>query len=71
MNEQQKQRQYYCHKCGKILIWDEVAMTKKLINRGMKIYYCIDCLAEAFDVTQKDILDKIQFFKEMGCTLFL
>lgn len=71
MNELEKQRQHYCQKCGKLLVWDEVAMTKKLINRGTKTYYCTECLAEAFDVTKKDILDKIQFFKEMGCTLFL
>lgn len=71
MNEQEKQKKHYCRKCGKTLIWDEVGITKKLINRGTKTYYCIGCLAEAFDVTEKDILEKIQLFKEMGCTLFL
>lgn len=71
MNEQEKQKQNHCHKCGKILVWDEVAITKKMINRGTKKYYCVECLSKIFDVETKDILDKIQFFKEMGCTLFL
>lgn len=59
-----------CRKCGRALLSDEIAMTKKLINRGTSIYYCTDCLARAFDVTREDILAKIQYFKESGCTLF-
>lgn len=61
---------YYCRKCHSTLIPDEIAMTKKLINRGTTIYYCTDCLAEAFDVKREDIEAKIQYFKEIGCTLF-
>ena len=61
---------YYCQKCHNTLIPDEIAMTKKLINRGTTIYYCTDCLAEAFDVKREDIEAKIQYFKEIGCTLF-
>ena len=60
-----------CRKCEKLLIPDEIAMTKKLINRGTTIYYCIDCLAEAFDVKKEYIEAKIQYFKEIGCTLFI
>lgn len=50
---------------------DEIAVTKKLINRGTKKYFCVDCLAEAFEVRPEDIREKIRYFKEMGCTLFL
>lgn len=60
----------YCQKCHSTLIPDEIAMTKKLINRGTTIYYCLDCLAEAFDVKREDMEAKIQYFKEIGCTLF-
>ena len=60
----------HCKKCGKPLIPDEIAMTKKLINRGTTVYYCTDCLAEAFDVKREDIEAKIQYFKDIGCTLF-
>ena len=50
---------------------DEIGATKKLINRGTTTYYCLDCLAEAFDVDREEIERKIISFKEMGCTLFL
>ena len=60
----------YCRKCGKELTSDEIGATKKLVNRGSKVYYCLDCLAEAFDITRGDIEKKIEYFREMGCTLF-
>ena len=60
----------FCQKCGRELTSDEIAITKKLINRGTSTYYCVDCLAEAFDVKREDIRAKIQYFKEIGCTLF-
>ena len=60
----------YCKKCGRALSSDEIAITKKLINRGTTTYYCIHCLSEAFEVKQEDIQEKIQYYKEIGCTLF-
>ncbi len=60
-----------CKKCGKSLIPDEIAMTKKLINRGATVYYCTDCLAKAFEVKKEDIEAKIRYFKDIGCTLFV
>lgn len=60
----------HCAKCGESLTADEIAVTKKLVNRGTKKYFCVNCLAEAFDVEPDDIRKKIQYFKEMGCTLF-
>lgn len=60
----------YCKKCGKELTPDEIGATRKLINRGSQVFYCLDCLALAFDITREDIEKKIVYFKEMGCTLF-
>ncbi len=60
----------YCRRCRKTLSADEVAMTKKLVNRGTTVYYCMDCLAEMFDVERKDIEEKIAYYKRSGCTLF-
>ncbi len=60
----------YCRKCGTILTCDEIGATRKLINRGTDVFYCLDCLAEAFDITREDIEKKIVYFKETGCTLF-
>lgn len=62
---------HVCRKCKKELTFDEIAATKKLINRGATAYYCLDCLAEAFDVERSDIEKKILYFKEIGCTLFI
>lgn len=59
-----------CRKCCSPLTPDEIAMTKKLINRGTEVFYCLDCLAQAFDVERADLERKILEFKEGGCTLF-
>ena len=34
------------------------------------MFFCLDCLAQAFDITREDIEKKIVYFKETGCTLF-
>ena len=59
-----------CVNCGCSLSADEVAVTKKLINRGATVFFCVSCLANRFDVTLQDILDRIAYFRETGCTLF-
>lgn len=56
--------------CGKPLTRDEIAVTKKLINRGTTEFYCVECLAHRFEVQPADILERIQHFKQTGCTLF-
>ena len=62
--------EFFCKQCKKPLTKDEVAVTKKLINRGAAEFMCVSCLAKWFDVTEKDVHDKIAQFKAMGCTLF-
>ena len=60
-----------CYVCGKTpLTKDEIGLTKKLIDKKSEIFYCIDCLAESLEVTTEELLDKIEEFKEEGCTLF-
>ena len=59
-----------CIICGSSLSHDEIALTRKLINRGAREFLCIDCLACKFNVPQEVLRDKIVQFKEMGCTLF-
>ncbi len=66
----QEQNEMYCAKCGCGITADEAAMTKKLINRGTTVYYCICCLADFFEVFPEDIRKKIQYYKDIGCTLF-
>lgn len=59
-----------CRECGKALKKDEIALTKKLINRGASSFLCLSCLAARFDVDVATLEDKIREFREAGCTLF-
>ena len=60
-----------CCICGRNLIPDESALTKKLVNRGAVEYMCLSCLSAHFGVPEDALRDKIRQFREMGCTLFM
>ena len=60
-----------CISCGKRdLSKDEIGINLKLIGEDTENFYCLDCLANVLDVGVQDILDKIEEFKDEGCTLF-
>lgn len=60
-----------CISCGKAdLSKDEIGITKKLIREDAVNFYCLNCLATYLDVSAQDIIDKIEEFKDEGCTLF-
>ena len=60
-----------CISCGKkTLTRNEIGINKKLLGEDVRQFYCLDCLAEYLEVTPRDILDKIEEFKEEGCKLF-
>lgn len=60
-----------CYLCGKEhLTKNEIALTKKLIDRDTKVFYCINCLAEYLEVDVEILIAKIKEFKEQGCDLF-
>lgn len=60
-----------CYVCGKTpLSKDEVGLTKKLIDKKPDKFYCLSCLAEYLEVTEEELQDKIEEFKDEGCTLF-
>ena len=59
-----------CIRCQRSLTSDEIAVTKKLIHRGATEWYCVDCLADYFEVSPQAIRDRITYFRQMGCTLF-
>ena len=63
-------QQDVCMKCGERVTRDEKGLTKKLINRGMERYFCMDCLAVHIGVSRRLLEEKIKQFREMGCTLF-
>jgi hypothetical protein len=64
-------RRKTCCDCGKQLSKDEVALSRKLIDADTEDFYCICCFAEYIGCTEQDLIEKIQEFKEQGCTLFL
>ena len=60
-----------CYVCGKTpLTKDEIGLTKKLINKKAASFYCLSCLAEYLEVTEEELLAKVEEFKNEGCTLF-
>ena len=59
-----------CLQCASPLTRDEIALTKKLINRGAVEFLCFGCMAEHFSVTVDLLKEKVEQFREMGCTLF-
>lgn len=60
-----------CYVCGKEeLSKNEVGLTKKLISKSTKVFYCLPCLANYLEVTEEELLEKVEEFKEEGCTLF-
>ena len=59
-----------CFSCACPLSRDEIALTKKLINRGATRFFCLSCLALRFEVGEDVLREKIAEFRAMGCTLF-
>ena len=45
-------------------------INKKLLGTDIQNYYCMNCLAEYLECSVEELLDKIEEFKEQGCTLF-
>ena len=59
-----------CVRCGAVLKKDDIALTRKMINRGAESFCCVPCLADHFELTEEILRKKIREFKAMGCTLF-
>ncbi len=60
-----------CYVCGKVTLnKDEIGLTKKLLGKNTKHFYCLDCLAEYLEVDTEALLEKVKEFKKQGCALF-
>jgi len=60
-----------CYVCGKEnLSKNEIGLTRKLLNRNTKRFFCLSCLAEYLEVDTEFLLEKVEEFKTQGCTLF-
>lgn len=49
---------------------DTIALNKKLLGKEIEHFYCMECLAEYLNTSTEELLEKIEQFKEDGCTLF-
>lgn len=65
-----KKTEKICFVCRGSLDKDVIALNKKMIGRTVEKFFCLECFAEYFDVTADDLINKIQDYKEQGCTLF-
>lgn len=60
-----------CYTCGKdTLSKNEIGLTKKLLDRDSRHFYCLDCLAEHLGVDTEFLLERIKEYKEQGCIFF-
>lgn len=60
-----------CISCGmKNLGKNTIGINKKMLGEKITNFYCMDCLAGYLDTTVDELLEKIEEFKEEGCTLF-
>ena len=60
-----------CVICGEsTLNKDTIAINQKLLGANIFNFYCMNCLAEYLECTVEELLEKIEEFKEDGCTLF-
>ena len=49
---------------------DIVGINRKLLGEDTTKFYCIPCLCDVVECTPQELMDKIEQFKEEGCTLF-
>ena len=59
-----------CRNCSRKLTADEIGIYKRMVNRGATDYLCASCMASYFRIEESMIYEKIEHFREMGCTLF-
>lgn len=60
-----------CVACGiENLPKDTVGINKKLLGNDVENIFCMECLADYLAVSVEDLEEKIEEFKEQGCTLF-
>lgn len=59
-----------CFGCGEEADCDAVGLNMKLFGENVSNFFCLPCLAESLDVTEEELLAKIEEFKAQGCKLF-
>ena len=60
-----------CYYCDMELSKDDVGLCKKLLGKKIKQFFCRAHLAQVIDIDVETLTEKVEQFKEEGCTLFL
>ncbi len=60
-----------CFNCDLELSKEDVALCKKMLGKKVKQFFCREHLAEMLDTDVDTLSEKVEQFKEEGCTLFL
>lgn len=60
-----------CFNCDAELSKDDIALCKKMLGKKIKQFFCREHLAEVLDTDVDTLTEKVEQFKEEGCTLFL
>ena len=60
-----------CRVCEAKLDKDAIGLSKKLIDKKLTQYFCLECLSSHLDVSIEDLIEKVVEFKDQGCELFL
>ena len=60
-----------CCSCAQRASRDVVALNKKLLGRSTRGVLCLTCLAQYLECTEDDLRQRIEEFREAGCTLFV
>ena len=50
---------FECVKCNRALHMDEVALHKRMIDRGATRFMCLSCMAKYFNVKEELLVEKI------------
>ena len=61
----------HCMECGAKLERIDVALHRKLVNRGARSFLCKACLAKLYKTTEAQLDRMAENFRAQGCTLFL
>jgi hypothetical protein len=60
-----------CCICEAEIDKDAIGLNKKLLGRGNKKLFCMNCLAVHVDASVEDLYTKINEFRDQGCALFM
>lgn len=63
-------RRSLCCICARELNKNELGLNKKLLDARKDRNLCLTCMAAHLDISEESLLEKIEDFKNSGCTLF-